>query len=79
VLEAVADVEGHHGVAVGRDDLRAGTDEVQVCLHHGLGGFSQCQGRPFGLTERRTTSSQFAAHAAVEDDDVFLVHGKAVR
>ena len=44
VLEAVADVEGHHGVAVGRDDLRAGTDEVQVCLKHGLGGFGQRQG-----------------------------------
>lgn len=65
----LADVEGHKGIAVGRDDIGAGLDELAMYLAHDLRAFRQRKGRPFWLLEPGAEPAQLTAHAAIKDSD----------
>jgi multidrug efflux pump subunit AcrB len=70
----LSDMEGHHRIAVGRDDFGASLDEGAVGRDHSLRRLHQRQRGPFGLAERSAHALEFAAHPAIEHDHLIRHH-----
>ena len=56
------------GVRIGRDDVRAGVDEIAVHGDHGLRIVEQRAGRPESVAGFEAARGQFLAHAAIQDE-----------